>query len=237
MRKLLVIILLVSIVACSGEKEQGNMIVQGQIKGLKKGTLYLQKMVDTLVVSVDSISVLGQDTFTLSDDVDSPEMYYLNFDTNNSQQKIMFFGQQGTITINDEVKSFGVNTKIEGSANQKVYEDYLKVTNKFQGKQLDLLEANFKALKAEDQKAVDSIREVSERYVKRKYLYTIQFALQHPDSEATPYIALTELQAANVKYLDSINNNLSEKVKKSTYGKQLDEFIARIKKAEQKEQN
>jgi len=213
------------------------MIVEGQIKGLKKGTLYLQKMVDTLIVSVDSISVLGQDTFTLSDDVDSPEMYYLNFDTNNSQQKIMFFGQQGTITINDEVKSFGVDTKIEGSANQKIYENYLKVISRFQGKQLELIEANFKALKAENQKAIDSISEVSDRYLKRKYVYTIQFALQNLDSEAAPYIALTELRAANLKYLDTINNNLTEKIKNSTYGKQLDTFIARIKKAEQEEQN
>ena len=236
MRKLLVIVLLLCIAACSSEKEQGNMIVKGQILGLKKGTLYLQKMVDTLVVFVDSISVLGQDTFTLSDDVDSPVMYYLNFDKNSTQEKVMFFGQQGTITINDQVKNFGVNTKIEGSENQKVYESYKKVTSRFQGKQLELLEANFKALKAEDQKAVDSIGEVSDRYVKRKYLYTIQFALQHPDAEATPYIALTELQAANVKYLDSINNNLTEKIKNSTYGKQLDAFITRIKKEEQ-EQN
>jgi hypothetical protein len=227
-----VLVLLVIIAACSSEKKQGNMIVQGQIKGLKKGTLYLQKMVDTLVVSVDSISVLGQDTFTLSDNVDSPVMYYLNFDTNTSQEKIMFFGQQGTITINDAVKNFGVNTEITGSDNQKVFEDFREIANKFQGKQLDLLEANFKALKDEDQQAVDSIRTVSERYIKRKYLYTIQFALQHPDAEATPYIALTELANANVKYLDSINNNLTERVKNSTYGKQLNDFITRIKEEE-----
>lgn len=235
MRKLLVIVLLVCIAACSSEIERGNMVVQGQIKGLKKGTLYLEKMVDTLVVAVDSISVLGQDTFTLSDNVDSPVMYYLNFDTNSSQQKIIFFGEQGTITINDEVKSFGVDTKIEGSANQKVFEEYRKIANKFQGKQLDLLEANFKALKDEDQKKVDSIRIASEGYVKKKYLYTIQFALNHPDAEATPYIALTELQAANLKYLDTINNNLTEKIKNSTYGKQLNDFIENIKKEEQPE--
>lgn len=232
MRKLLVIVLLVCIAACSGEKERGNMIVQGQIKGLKKGTLYLEKMVDTSVVAVDSISVLGQDTFTLSDNVESPVMYYLNFDTNSSQQKIIFFGEPGTITINDEAKSFGVDTKIEGSANHKVFEEYRKIANKFQGKQLDLLEANFKALKEEDQKKVDSIRIASESYVKKKYLYTIQFALSHPDSEVTPYITLTELQAANVKYLDTINNNLTDKIKNSNYGKQLNDFIEKIKKEE-----
>ena len=55
MKKVLVVCLLLLIVACSQEKELGNMVVQGKIKGLKKGTLYLQKMRDTLVVSVDSI--------------------------------------------------------------------------------------------------------------------------------------------------------------------------------------
>ena len=74
MKKVLVVFLLLIIVACSKEKELGNMIIQGQIKGLKKGTLYLQKMKDTAIVSVDSIALLGNDLFTLTDNIESPEM-------------------------------------------------------------------------------------------------------------------------------------------------------------------
>ena len=37
------------VVSCSSNKEE-NMTVQGTIKGLKKGTLYLQKMQDTVLV-------------------------------------------------------------------------------------------------------------------------------------------------------------------------------------------
>jgi len=37
------IVFAILIVACATEKE-GNMVVQGKIEGLKKGTLYLQKM-------------------------------------------------------------------------------------------------------------------------------------------------------------------------------------------------
>lgn len=233
MKKVFAVCLLVLIVACSGEKKQGNMVVQGQIKGLKKGTLYLQKLVDTLVVSVDSVSVLGEDSFTLTDDVASPEMYYLTFDANTSQQKIMFFAEPGTITITDNVSNFGVNTKIEGSENQKVYDEYKKMTSRFQGKQLDLLEANFNAQKEKDVKTSDSLRLVSENLVKRRYIYTIQFALRHPDSEVTPYIALADLPNANVKFLDSINNTLSDKVKNSLYGKKFSEFISNIKTSEQ----
>ena len=59
--------------ACSSKRE-GNMVVKGQVKGLKKGTLYLQKMKDTLLVSVDSMALLGDDKFLLTDNVESPVM-------------------------------------------------------------------------------------------------------------------------------------------------------------------
>lgn len=233
MKKVLVICLLGFIVACSGEKKQGNMIVQGQIQGLKKGTLYLQKLADSLIVSVDSISLLGEDSFTLTDNVDSPEMYFLTFDANNSEQKIMFFAEPGIITVNDNVANFGVDTQIEGSVNQKIYEEYAGMTSKFQGKQLDILEANFNAQKENNVKKSDSLRQASEDLVKRRYIYTIQFALRHPDSEVTPYIALRDLPNANIKYLDSINHSLSDKVKSSLYGRKLSEFISDIKAVEE----
>ncbi len=232
MRKIFAICLLLGIVSCTSGKKQGNMVVQGQISGLKKGTLYLQKMIDTVVVSVDSVSVLGKDNFQLSDDLDSPEMYYLTFDLNNTEQKIMFFGEPGIITINDDVKMIGVDTKIEGSENQKVYESYKKIASRFQNKQLELLEANFNAQKEEDLKKSDSLRQLSEDYVKKRYLYTINFAMINSDSEVAAYLALTELTNANLKYLDSINNKLSDKVKASNYGKQLQTFIDKIRETE-----
>ena len=125
------------------------MLVQGQIKGLKKGTLYLQKLKDTLLVTVDSIAVLGDDKFTLSDNVDSPQMYYLTFNTTIGK-RVMFFGEKGTITINDNISNFGVNTTIEGSENQKVMDEYRKMTGRFQNKQLDLFKAGIEAQQKKD---------------------------------------------------------------------------------------
>ena len=233
MRKFFIVCFVLTIVSCSKEKELGNMIVQGQIEGLKKATLYLQKMKDTLVVSVDSISLMGDDKFILTDNVESPEMYYLTFDTNVSEKRIMFFGEKGTITINDDVANFGVDTKIEGSENQKVFDEYKKMTSRFQGKQLDLMKANFDAQKAKDTKKADSLVKVSERYIRNRYLFSVNYALTHPDAEASAFIALTDLVDANIKLLDTINNSLTEKVKSSIYGKKLTKFISDIKKKEQ----
>ena len=98
--KKIIAVLTISIlmVACSSKKD-GNMIVEGNIKGLKKGTLYLQKMNDTAIVSIDSVKVLGDGNFRLTDNVDSPVMYYLTFDGNSNDKRILFFGNEGTITI------------------------------------------------------------------------------------------------------------------------------------------
>ena len=230
MKKILVIGLLLLIVACSKEKELGNMVVKGKIKGIKKGTLYLKKMRDTLIVSVDSIRLFGKDSFTLSDNITSPEMYFLSLDQN--QSTLSFFGEEGIITINDQVEKFGVSPVIEGSINQKILESYKEVAKKFQGKQLDLLAANMQAQKDRDLETSQSLRKKAEKQNLKKYIYTINFALNNVDTEAAAYITLTELVNANVKYLDSINNSLTEKVQQSLYGKKLAEFVANIKETE-----
>ena len=231
MKKISVIGLLLLIVACSQEKELGNMVVQGKIKGVKKGTLYLKKMRDTLIVSVDSIRLFGKDSFTLTDNITSPEMYFLSLDQN--QSTLSFFGEEGIITINDQVEKFGISPVIEGSSNQKILESYKEVAKKFQGKQLDLLAANMQAQKDSDLETSQSLRKQAEKQNLKKYIYTINFALNNSDSEAAAFITLTELVNANVKYLDSINNSLTKKVQQSFYGKKLKEFIADIKETEQ----
>ena len=77
--KKIIVVLVVSIlmIACSSKKD-GNMVVEGTIKGLKKGTLYLQKMNDTAIISIDSVNVLGDGNFRLTDNVESPSNVLLN---------------------------------------------------------------------------------------------------------------------------------------------------------------
>ena len=106
------------------------------------------------------------------------------------------------------------------------------MAKKFQGKQLDLLAANLQAQKDNDLETSQSLRKQAEKQQLKKYIYTINFALNHADTEAAAYITLTELVNANIKYLDSINNSLSEKVQQSYYGKKLADFVSTIKETE-----
>ena len=64
-----------------------------------------------------------------------------------------------------------------------------------------------------------------------KYLYTTNFALRNADQEIAPYLALSELFDANIKLLDTINNSLSAPIKTSKYGKQLADYVEKIKES------
>ena len=233
--KKIIAVLVVSIlmVACSSEKE-GNMIVEGNIKGLKKGTLYLQKMNDTALFSVDSVDVFGDGNFKLTDNVISPEMYYLTFKGNTNEKRILFFGNKGTITLNDNIDTFGFDTEIIGSENQIVLNKFTKINDKFKNQRLQFIKKEFDAIKSQNVDSIEKVKTDFDRMIRRKYLFTTNFALTNSGSEAAPYIALTELYDANIKLLDTINKSLSEKVKNSTYGKRLNTYITEIQNKENK---
>jgi hypothetical protein len=233
--KKIIAVLLVSIlmVACSSEKD-GNMIVEGNIKGLKKGTLYLQKMNDTAIVSVDSIDVFGDGNFKLTDNVISPEMYYLTFKGNTNDKRILFFGNKGTITLNDNIDTFGFDPEIIGSENQLVLNKFTKINDQFKNQRLQFIKKEFDAIKSKNIDSIEKVKTDFDRMIRRKYLFTTNFALTNSGSEAAPYIALTELYDANIQLLDTINKSLSEKVKNSTYGKRLNTYITEIKDKENK---
>ncbi|WP_158838094.1 DUF4369 domain-containing protein [Polaribacter sp. L3A8] len=229
MKKIITLLVLsILIVACSSKKE-GNMIVKGQIKGLKKGTLYLQKMKDTLLVSVDSVNLLGSDKFILTDNVESPVLYYLTFDGNTTNKRILFFGEKGTITINDNVAEFGFNPEISGSKNQEILDKYNKIKRQFQDQRLEFIQKDFNAKKENDEALVLQLEKDYQKLTKRRVLFTTNFAINNADTEVAPYIALTEMYDASLKMLDTVNNSLSENVKNSDYGKRFQEYLTKIK--------
>lgn len=234
MKKILAILAISIILYSCSSKKDGNMIVEGQIKGLKKGKLYLQKMVDTVLVSVDSVALLGTDTFRLTDNVDSPVLYYLTFDGNTTDKRILFFGEAGTITINDKVELFGFNPEIKGSKNQELLDKYNLVSKKFQSQRLEFIKKDFDAKRANDKDLIQKLEADYQKMVKRRVLYTTNFALSNADTEVAPYIALTEMYDASLQMLDTVNNKLSPRVKESDYGKRFQEYLDNIKANQEK---
>lgn len=218
-----------SLLACKKEDHgDTNLHITGNIKGLGKGTLYIQKAGDSSFVAIDTIILNGTGQFESHLKIEEPEMLYLKLDrgeTKSVDDNLPFFAEPGNMTINTRIDEFFSAAKITGSENQKIYEDFVKMNSRFSGQNVELVKRNFEATKAGDVARLDSISEASERLLKRRYLYTANFAKNNAKHEIGPYLALSEIADANVIYLDTIAKSMSPDVAKSKYGKLLTDFI------------
>lgn len=236
MRKSIIVLFSILIlVACTEKKSTKNFVLTGNIKGLKSGTLYIQRIKDTLLVAIDTIKINGDSHFTSEFDLQSPEMLYLFLDrgvTNSLDNNIAFFAEKGIMNIETSLDFFTADANITGSKNQELYDEYRKVVSRFVDQDLTLIEKKIKAYQAKKMDEVIKIDEEQKEIQKRKYLYTTNFAVNHADYEIAPYVALAEIYDINLKYMDTIQKSMTPKVAKSLYGKRLNDFIAARKKEE-----
>lgn len=228
---------LLLLISCSEKKSDKNLQITGFIKGLKKGTLYIQKIKDTSFVVLDTIKIDGDSHFTSDLNIDSPEMYYLFLDrgvSNSLDNNLPFFAEPGKINIDSSLEFFTSDSKITGSKNQELYDEYKYVVSRYVDQDLDLIKKKYEALRDKKLDEVNIIAEDQKSITKRKYLYTTNFAVNHADYEVAPYVAVAEIYDINLKYLDTIEKSLTPKVSKSIYGKELKSLIEQRKKLETK---
>lgn len=225
-----VLFLIITISSCNHSKNT-NFLIQGTLKGLTKGTVYLEKVQDTLFVAIDSFQVRDNGHFILGENIESPEIYYLRV-KEIPNKKLLIFGEKSIIKVESQLDRFDYSAKVTGSKNHDLLTTYKKMNQKFKDAKLNIFKANLEAEKANKEKVLDSLEIAFKSLNRRQYLYATNFAVNNADYEVAPYIALTELYNAKLSLLDTVNKSLSEKVKNSKYGKQLDRFIAVIKKNE-----
>ncbi len=224
-RHLSLALLVIIGISCEKEKE-ANFTLKGNIKGLKKGTVYLQKDGDSSIIDLDSLVINGESEFILKTNIDEPILLYLKlFKNDDDEHYIPFFADKGITEINTTLKNFNYDAEVKGSTQQELLNEYTQVMSKFNDQNLNIIEASLNAQKENDSLAVDSLNRVSETLLKRKYSYTIQFALNNKDNIIAPYLALYEIPSANPIYIDSVYKGLNDNIKNSFYGKKLGAFI------------
>ena len=229
MKKIAILFLLALMFSC--EKETSDLTVKVTVEGLKKGTIYLKKAQDSIIVTVDSLVINGETPIELHGDLESPEMFFIQLNKNTKvDEGITFFADKGITEIHTNLKDFVISAKIKGSKQQQTLEDYLLLMSRINDKHLDLIKDEFEAKKDNDSIKIEANKAAFNSLLKTKYLQTVNFAMQNNDSEVAPYIALTEIADAQTKWLDTINNVLTPKVKASKYGRELELLITERKK-------
>jgi len=227
--KILLILLSITIIyGCNNSESNNYMLVNGKIDGLRKGKLYLQQFVDSVFVSIDSTVVNNEFEFNLGTEIIEPDIYYLYLDKvdgDSVNDRIKFFGDTGEITINSRLITFDSNAEISGSKNQALMEEYRLIIRKFNLENLDLLEIYYDSQINGNNKRFDSVNDAINNLIKRKYLYSLNFATTNSDYEISPFILTTEVPDANKKLLKQVYDKFNDSIKVSKYGKLLMEII------------
>jgi hypothetical protein len=224
----------ISLLLTSCQNNNDNLFINGNIKGLKKGKVYLQKIGDSSLVNIDSVTISGSSEFAFSTYIEEPQIMFIELDRYNGQdyaELINFFAEPGEVSLKTSLKNYGIDLQVvTDSKNQKKFEEYNTIIKRFNSQRLELIQANFEASKSQNEAKIDSVNDKFNSILKRKYLYTVNFALNNKDLEVSPYVILSEAYDANIKYLDTVYNSLKKPVRKSLYGKQLKDLIEERRK-------
>lgn len=230
MKRILAVLVIGLIVVSCDTKTEQTMTVSGNIKGLKKGTLFLQNFKDSTLVSLDSLEISGDGSFEFSQELEHPEIFYLYLDkkdNNNINDRITFFGEPGEITIRTSWNTFDIEPEIYGSKSQEKLEEFNNMMSKFSIRELELLQLTTQPEFQGDSLKLDSIQRLVNHNTVGSYRYALNFGLTNSSSYVTPYAMLNVSDRANPKYLDSIYKALAPEVAESKYGKALKNYLSK----------
>ena len=226
--------IIIFITSCNTPIDNNNLMqIDGVISDLRKGSLFLKKYQDSVLVTIDSFEIKGNGVFNLKAELNGPEIFHLYLkkdDGDSLNDRIVFFGSKGNIKIKTRLKTFESSAYIEGSENNDLLEEYKSISRKFNSKNLELLKLYLEAQKSQNIKLIDSFQKQIKRLNKRRYLYTLNFANTHSDKMISPFIIITEMDNANPSYLDTIAKKMPENIRNSKYGKSFFRILKRNKK-------
>lgn len=201
------------------------MTVKVKVENFKKGNIYLQKISDSALINVDSIFVKKNESIILKYNIDSPELFYLNLDVSDIDNRIEFFGEKGEINIDTSLEKFNSDFKISGSSIDSLYRDYLSVIKKFNNQKLDLIQLSFNLSKTELEDSLIKVQNQIKSLDKRRYLYNLNYTVSNGNSFISPLVAINEFSESGKIVLDTIKNSMSKRVLKSKYGKIFSDIV------------
>ena len=201
------------------------MTVKVKVENFKKGNIYLQKISDSALINADSIFVKKNESIILKYNIDSPELFYLNLDVSDIDNRIEFFGEKGEINIDTSLEKFNSDFKISGSSIDSLYRDYLSVIKKFNNQKLDLIQLSFNLTKTELDDSLIKVQNQIKSLDKRQYLYNLNYTVSNGNSFISPLVAINEFSESGKIVLDTIKNSMSKQVLESKYGKIFSDIV------------
>ena len=139
-------------------------------------------------------------------------------------------GAAGVIEVNTILNSnvlgnYKRSFEVKGRKNIELMEKFKIFEKQFISKRDELDDKRKIFIEINDVERVDSIQNLLDVLQYKSYLFTANFAINNSDSEIAPYLAVKKIADAKIEILETIEEKLTEKVKKSKYGKIFLELV------------
>jgi len=227
MKKIILLVILIAW-SCQPDKKLPADRLEGEIRGLRKGTVYLSVLKDGKPERKDSIRVHGDGKFTFDLSAYPPQVMVIELKEKPGEYILVFAGD----TVNQVVTrldKFGVNPQITGDVNTRKWLEYNNMMRQYNDKRLELIKRQWEAAKEQDSTALKQIEDEFEKLEKRRKLYGLNFAMTNASLPVGAYVALVEFYD-NAKALDTLYKAMPEKVKQSVYGNRIRERLDELGK-------
>tara|TARA_B100000401_G_scaffold29155_1_gene17522 strand:+ start:1674 stop:2333 length:660 start_codon:yes stop_codon:yes gene_type:complete len=211
-----IIIFFIILTSCSSEKE--NLIIEGEINGVKNSKIYLLIADDGIIM--DSTNVIDG-KFNLKTFLDEPKEISLILENINSKNKFDFITEPTNILFTSSKDKFVFNGKIK---NSKLYSEFITIDNqinKFDEKDLELLAKQIEFSVKADQKKYDSLNKERIKINQKKILFIVNHSINNNSSPVSAFIIHKYKKSINKNYIEKVYNNFSDEIKDSYYGKKL----------------
>jgi hypothetical protein len=198
------------------------------IDGWKKGTVYLQKITDAGLINLDSVESNGKETLSMGLNLSHPELIYAYLDKADGStfnDRLAFFAEPGEIQISTSLTNFENDAVIKAGEEHAAFKNIQEMLNRFTKKDFELMQLA-QSDRVNDERFVDSIVNQSNSNNLKRYQFIANYALTNPNKYVSAYLVTSEGEELNPKWKDSIFNNFSEAIKKSSYGQLLNSQLS-----------
>jgi len=227
MKRLLLSLSAIALLAsCNSTSENTEVTIS--INGLKKGTVYLQKITEAGLINLDSVESNGKETLNLGLNLNHPELIYAYLDKADGStfnDRLAIFAEPGEIHISTSLTNFENDAVIKAGEEHEAFKNLQEMLSRFTKKDFELMQLA-QTDRVNDDRFVDSIVKQSNSNNIKRYQFIANYALSNPNKYVSAYLVTSEGEELNPKWKDSIFNNFSEAIKKSTYGQQLNSQLS-----------
>lgn len=225
-RFLLSLSAIVFLVSCSSNTKNTEVTII--VDGLKKGTVYLQKITESGLVNLDSIESNGNEKLNLSLNLEHPELLYAyldKFDGSSFNDRLAFFAEPGEIQISTTLNNFENAAVVSAGVEHEEFKKLQQMLSRFTKKDFELMQLA-QTDRITDERFVDSIVNQSNSNNIKRYQFIANYALTNPNKYVSAYLITSEGEELNPRWKDSVFNSFSDAIKKSKYGQLLNSQLA-----------